>query len=61
MAHGLLKSFVRLAQRARGGEAGYVDPMASQGIPLVLALEVQAGGQARATQESPGVDSEDGG
>jgi hypothetical protein len=55
------KSAVRLAQRARGGEAGYADPLASQGVPLVLALEVQAGRKTCCAQESPGVDREDGG
>jgi hypothetical protein len=55
------KSAVRLAQRARGGEAGYADSMASQGVPLVLALEVQTSWKTCCAQESPGVDSEDGG
>jgi hypothetical protein len=46
---------------ARGGEAGYSDPMASPRLPLVLALEVQTGGKTRRAQEPPGVDPEDGG
>jgi hypothetical protein len=61
MADGLLKSAVRLAQRARRGEAGCADSMASPRVPLVLALEVQAGRKTLRAEESPGVDSEDGG
>ena len=48
-------------ERARGGEAGYADPMASPRVPLVLALEVQAGRKTCCAQEPPRVDPEDGG
>ena len=58
---GLLESPVRLARCARGGEAGYADPIASPRVPLVLALEVQVGRQASSAQESSGVDPNDGG
>jgi hypothetical protein len=35
--------------------------MASQGIPLVLALEIEASRKTGSAQESPEVDPEDGG
>jgi len=47
MADGLRKSALRLAESARGGEAGYSDPMASPRVPLVLALEVQTSRKTR--------------
>ena len=60
MADGLLKP-TGLARCARGGEAGYSDPMASPRVPLILALEVQTGEKARCAQEPPAANPEDGG
>jgi transposase InsO family protein len=50
MADGTLKPAVRLAERARGGEARHANSLASQGVSVILALGVQADGQAGAAK-----------
>ncbi len=60
MADGGPEPAVRLACCARSHQAGHAHPMASQGVPPVLGLEVEAGWKAAVAEGSPGVDPEDG-
>ena len=55
-----LEPSVPVARCAGECEARHAHPMASQGIPSVLALEVETGGTAAVAQGSPRVDPEDG-
>ena len=51
---------VPVAQCAAECEAGHAHPLATQRIPALLALEIEADGTTTPTQESPGFDPKDG-
>src|SRR5215831_10122374 len=51
---------VPVAQCAAECEAGHAHPLATQRIPALLALEIEADGATTPTQESPGTDPKDG-
>jgi hypothetical protein len=60
LAHELPEPLVRLAQYFGRGQARDTDPMAPQGVPPVLALEVPGSGKTESAKGHSGVDSPNG-